>query len=83
MILTSKPEGLVTNFFPAPSIHLKLGLWVGGRLLIATYVEQSNYLANQKHGAVNKYELTVFIRLFKGFSRVHFQGSSIVFHWSH
>jgi hypothetical protein len=69
VILTSKCEGLVTNFFPAPSINLKLGLRVGGRLLIATY--QSNYLPNQKHnqkhGAVNKYDLTVFIRLFKGF----------------
>jgi hypothetical protein len=64
VILTSKCEGLVTNFFPAPSINLKLGLRVGGRLLIATY--QSNYLPNQKHGAINKYDLTLFIRLFKG-----------------
>ncbi len=61
---------MVTNFFPAPSINLKLGLRVGGRLLIATYLDQSNYLANQKHGAVNTYELTVFIRLFNGFSPV-------------
>jgi len=44
---------LVTNFFPTPPIKLKLGLQVGGRLLITTHLDQSNYLANQKLGAVN------------------------------
>ncbi len=56
----------VTNFLPTPSIKLKLGLQVGGRLLIATHLDQSNYPANQKQGAVHKYYLTVFIRLFQG-----------------
>jgi hypothetical protein len=60
---------LVTNFFPTPPIKWKLGLQVGGRLLLATHLDQSNYLANQKQGAVNKYDLTVFIRLFQSSSR--------------
>jgi hypothetical protein len=61
---------LVTNFLPTPPIRLKPGLQVGGRLLIANHLDQSNYLTNQKHGAVNKYDLTVFFRLFhSSFSR--------------
>jgi hypothetical protein len=63
---------LVTYFFPTPPIELKLGLQIGGKLLIG-YVD---YLANQKQGAVNKHDLSVFIRLFQGSSRplkaVHF-----------
>jgi hypothetical protein len=39
-------------------------------LIIATHLNQSNYLANQKQGAaVNKYDLTVFIRRLQGSSR--------------
>jgi hypothetical protein len=38
-------------------------------LLLATHLDQSNYLANQKQGAVNKYDLIVFITLFRGSSR--------------
>jgi hypothetical protein len=58
---------LVTNFFLMPPIKLKLGLQVGGtasrwELLIATHLDESNYLANQKQGAVNECELSVFIR---------------------
>jgi hypothetical protein len=53
----------VPYFFPTPPIKLKLGLQIGGRLLMATHLDQWNYLANQKQGAVNKYDLTVFIRL--------------------
>jgi hypothetical protein len=60
----------VTNFLPTPSIKLKLGLQVGGRLLIATHLDQSNYLANQKQqGAVNKHYWIVFIRLFQDSTR--------------
>ncbi len=44
-------------------------LQLGGRLLIATHLEQSNNPVNQKHGAVNKRNLTVFIRLLQGSSR--------------
>jgi hypothetical protein len=33
-------------FFPTPPINLKLGLQIGGRLLIATYADQPNDLAN-------------------------------------
>jgi len=40
-----------------------VGVQVGGRVRRATHWEQSNYLANQKQGAMNKYDLTVFIRL--------------------
>jgi hypothetical protein len=29
-------------------MKLKLGLHIGGRLLIATHLDQSNYLANQQ-----------------------------------
>jgi hypothetical protein len=60
---------LSSNFFPTPPIKLKLGLQVNGRLLIATHLDQSNYLANQKQGPVNTYNLTVSIRLFLGSSR--------------
>jgi hypothetical protein len=60
----------LTNRFPTPPIKLKLELQVGGRLLIATHLDQSNYIANQKQGAVNKYYLIVFIRMFPT-SRAH------------
>jgi hypothetical protein len=33
----------------------ELGLQIGGRLLIATQLDQSNHLPNQRHGTVNKY----------------------------
>jgi hypothetical protein len=40
--------------------------WIGGRLLIANQLDQSNYLPNQKHGTpVNSYDLTRFIWLFQ------------------
>jgi hypothetical protein len=39
---------LVLYFFPTPPIKLQLGLQIGGRLLIATHLDQSNYLANQQ-----------------------------------
>jgi len=56
---------------------LKLGLQIGGRLLTATHLDQSNYLANEKQRAASKYDLTVFIRLFQGSSRCEFfQGHS-------
>jgi len=75
--MVSHIQVLVTNFFPTPPIKLKLGLQGGRRLLIATHLDQSNYLANEKQGAVNKYELTVFIRLFQGSgSCKFFQGPS-------
>ncbi len=68
---------LVTNFFRAPHIKLKLGLEVVGRLQIATHSDQSNYLANQKQAAVNKYDVTVFIRVFQGSENCSFlQGAS-------
>jgi hypothetical protein len=55
--------------FPTPPTKLKLGLQIDGRLLIATHLDKSNYLTSQKQGSVNKYDLTVFIRLFQGSSR--------------
>jgi hypothetical protein len=60
---------LVTNFFPTPPIKLKLWLEVSGRLVIATHLDQSNYLPNEKQGALNKYDLVVFIRLLQVSSR--------------
>jgi hypothetical protein len=60
---------------PTLPIKMKLGLQTGGRLLMATHLNQWNYLANQKQGAVNKYDLTVFVRLFHGSeSHTFFQG---------
>jgi hypothetical protein len=59
IFLTSK--FYLQTFFPTPPIKLKLGLQVHGRLLIATHLDQSNYLTNQKQGGVNKYDLTMFI----------------------
>jgi hypothetical protein len=47
-------------------MKLKPGLQIGGRLLTATHLDESNSLTNQKVGTVNKYDLTVFIRLFQG-----------------
>jgi hypothetical protein len=51
------------TFFPTPPIKLKLGFQIGGRLLIATHLDQSNYLANDRQGAANKNDLTPFIRV--------------------
>jgi hypothetical protein len=65
----------------------KLGLQMDGKLLIATHLEQSNYLANQKQGAVNKYDLIVFIRHCQGSSRralwklYNFSGSHTEHQW--
>ncbi len=52
---------------------------MGGGLLIATHLDQSNYLSNQKQGAVNKYDLTEFVKTLPGLLRGsevcgHFQG---------
>jgi hypothetical protein len=48
----------VPYFFPTPPIKLKLGLQIGGRLLVVTH------WINQKQGEINKYDLTViFIKL--------------------
>jgi hypothetical protein len=52
--IISHIQVLVTSFFPTPPIKLKLWLEVGGRLVIATHLDQSNYLGNQKQGALNK-----------------------------
>jgi hypothetical protein len=58
---------------PNSSIKLNLGLQAGGRLLIANHLDQSNYL-------VNKYDLTLLIRLSQGSERcAFFQGPSSYF----
>jgi hypothetical protein len=50
---------------------------MGGRPLMATHLGGSIYLANERYEAVNKYELTVFIRMFQGTeSCALFQGHS-------
>jgi hypothetical protein len=48
---------------PPHKTQTELGLQVGERLLIATHLDQSNYLANQKHGAVNKYKHSGYRRI--------------------
>jgi hypothetical protein len=42
---------------------------MGGNLLIATHLDESNFVANQKPRAINKYVLTMFIKLFQASSR--------------
>jgi hypothetical protein len=44
----SHPSFSYLPFFPSPPIKLKPGLQKGGRLVIATHLDQSNYLANQE-----------------------------------
>ncbi len=55
-------------FCPTSHIKLELRLQIAQKLLILIHMDPSNYLANQKQGAINKYDLTVFIRLFHGHS---------------
>jgi hypothetical protein len=47
IFLASKISYLLS--FPTPPIKLKLGLQTGERLLTATHLDQSNYLANHQH----------------------------------
>jgi hypothetical protein len=72
---------LVIYFFPTPPIKLKLGLQ------IATHMYQSNYLANQKQGALNKYNLTIFCWTLTGsfwaLEDVHFSRITVDFQWIH
>jgi hypothetical protein len=37
-------------FFPTAAIILKLGLQIGGRILMATDVDGSNYVVNEQPG---------------------------------
>jgi hypothetical protein len=46
-------------FFSNPTLKLKVELQIGERLPIATHLDQSNYLANQKQGEVIKYNSTI------------------------
>jgi hypothetical protein len=43
----SHPRLVIYCFFPTPHIKLKLGQQTGGRLVVATHIDQSNYLINQ------------------------------------
>jgi hypothetical protein len=52
---------LVIYFFATPAIKLKLGLQIGGRLLITNHLNQSLWLANQKTGNSSQ---IIFITLF-------------------
>jgi hypothetical protein len=56
---------LVIYFFPTTQLKLKLGLQIGGRLLIATHLYQSNYLANQQQVLGLDEHLTSFSKLCK------------------
>jgi hypothetical protein len=56
---------LVIYFFPTPPIKLKLGLQISGRLLIATDLDQSNYLANQQQVLVFAVPFTSLSKLGK------------------
>jgi len=44
----SHPSFSYLPLFPSPPIKLKPGLQIGGRLVIATHLDQSNHLANQE-----------------------------------
>jgi hypothetical protein len=50
MFLTSKFSYLLFSN-PTHYIQLELGVQMGGRLLTATHLEQSNYLANQQQAS--------------------------------
>jgi hypothetical protein len=63
--IISDTHVFVIILFPTPPIKLKLKL---GLQVIITHFNQSNYLANQKQGEVNKFDLTVFIRVFQASS---------------
>jgi hypothetical protein len=73
--------------FANPTHKTKVGTANGWETTKTTHLEQSNYLANQKQGAVNKYDLTVFIRFFQGSTEaledVHFSKVIAVFEWIH
>jgi hypothetical protein len=45
---------VLVTYLPFSSIKLKPGLRLGRKLQIATHLDQSNYLANQKQGEMNK-----------------------------
>jgi hypothetical protein len=67
-ILFTSTFQLLPYFFSNPTHKTETGFgkWAG-RLLIATHLDQSNHLPNQRQGIVNKYiNLTVFVRLFQG-----------------
>ncbi len=67
-MLSFRSVGSTTSTFtvwPCKNISYGRGLQVCERPLIATHLEQSNYLANQKQGEGNKYNLTVFTGLFQ------------------
>jgi hypothetical protein len=53
----SRIQVLGTYFFPTPPIKLKLGLQMGGRLLVVTH------WINQKQGEISKYDLNVVLKL--------------------
>jgi len=75
----------LTNIFPTQPIKLKQELQICGRVLIATHLDHWNYLANQTQGVVSKYDLSVFITLLQGSSKlrkeVHFFWVPPVFQW--
>ncbi len=48
---------LLTNLFPTPPMKLKLRLQIGGRLLIANHLDESNYLPNRNSEKLIKYDL--------------------------
>jgi hypothetical protein len=53
------------TIWPCKNISYGRGLQVCERPLMVTHLDQSNYLANQKQGEGNKYNLTVFTGLFQ------------------
>ncbi len=46
----SHPSSVFFVFFPTAAIKLKLGLQIGGRILMATDVDGSNYVVNEQPG---------------------------------
>ncbi len=60
----SHPSSVI-YFFPTPQLILKPGLQLGGRLLIATHLYRSTYLANQQQVLGLDVHLTSFSKLCK------------------
>jgi len=51
------------TFFSNTTHKTKVGTPIGRRLLIATHLDQSNYLGSDRQGAVNENDLTPFSRV--------------------
>ncbi len=75
---TSHIQALVIYLFPTPTIKLKLGLQIGGRVLLPNHQNQSLSLADQKQGtAVRSYLFVLFSRGLRLYCAFHWPQHSL------